>query len=114
LIPTSPRHISPATSQITKLNTLRRTLESASMRCSARTLVSPVSSRAAGVRLRIAPMRSRTAPECSLVRERFTALRPTQFAMTAMTRIATILRGGPSSQSATSESFSSSSTVLRT
>ena len=84
------------------------------MRCSARTLVSPVSSSAAGVRLRIAPMRSRTAPECSLVNERFTALRPTRFATNAMTRIATILSGGPSNQSATSESFSSSSTVLRT
>ena len=80
------------------------------MRCSARTLVSPVSSSAAGVRLRIAPMRSRTAPECSLVSERFTALRPTQFAVNASTRIATILKGGPSSQSATSESVRSSST----
>ena len=45
------------------------------------------------VRLRIAPMRSRTAPECSLVNERFTALRPTRF---AMTRVATIFKGGPS------------------
>jgi hypothetical protein len=100
--------------QTTKLSTLRSTLESASMRCSARTLVSPVSSSAAGVRLRMAPMRSRTAPECSLVSERFTALRPTQFATDARTRIARIFNGGPSSQSATCESFSSSSTVLRT
>ena len=112
-MPTSPRHISSAVSQTTKLSTLRSTLESASMRCSARTLVSPVSSNAAGVRLRSRP-RSRTAPECSLVNDRFTALRPTRFAMNAMRRIATILSGGPSNQSATSESFSSSSTVLRT
>ena len=98
-IPTSPRHISAATSQITKVTTLRRTLESASMRCSARTLVSPVSSRAAGVRRRIAPIRSRTAPVCRRVSDRFTARRARRSRIMAASTMRAIFSGGPSSQS---------------
>ena len=108
-IPTSPRHISSATSQITNVTTLRRTLESASMRCSARRLVSPVSSSAAGVRRRIAPIRSRTAPVCRRVSERLTARRAMRLRTAAAIRIRTIFSGGPSSQSARSVKVFSSS-----
>jgi len=108
-IPTSSRHMSTATSQITNVTTLRSTLESASMRCSARRLVSPVSSSAAGVRRRIAPIRSRTAPVCKRVSERFTARRATRLRTAAAIRIRTIFSGGPSSQSVMSVKVFSSS-----
>ena len=99
-----------ATSQITKSGTLRSTLESASMRCSARRLVSPVSSSAAGVSRRTAPIRSRRAGVQA--RERALDGAPRQALRTAAAiRIRTIFSGGPRSQSVGSVGWVLSSSI---
>ena len=113
-IPTSPRHISAAVGADHEAeHAAQDARERVDALLGAHAGLAGLQQRG-GRALAHAPMRSRTAPECSLVSERFTALRPTQFATDARTRIARIFNGGPSSQSATCESFSSSSTVLRT
>src|SRR3954451_7812516 len=87
---------------MTKVTSKRRTLVSASMRCSERRLCSLVCCRAAGVAARRWPTRSCTAPELSVCSAPLTPRRAMRFVSHAITTIARIVSGFPRMKSADS------------